>query len=85
MWAGMAKDGIISPLLFSVYQHAFAIPPRQVGSVRGWHDFHGHIPPASAAGRLPGVISQQPRAVAERTEDHYQCLEEYRNALRENQ
>jgi len=24
MWAGVAKNGIISPMLFSVYQHAFA-------------------------------------------------------------
>ena len=84
MRAGTAQDAIISPMLFSVYQHTFAIPPHQVGSVCGEHGFHSHIPPASTACHLSGVISQWPRAVTERIEDHCQGLEEYRNALRKN-
>jgi hypothetical protein len=84
MQAGVAQDGIISPMLFSVYQHAFAIPPRQVGSLRGRHGFHSHDPLASTACHLPGVIFQQPRAVAERIEDHYQCPKECCSGLCKN-
>ena len=81
---GVAQGGNDFPRAFqSVCQrHAYAIPPRRAGSLRGRHCFHCHDLLASSAPQLPGGLSQRSKAVSDRMEDIYQRLEEHRDVLR---
>jgi hypothetical protein len=68
--------------LASVCQrHAYAFPPRRVGSLHGQNDYHSHVPSVSGARQLPGDLSQRHRAVVGRMEDRLRP-EEHRDALR---
>ena len=81
---GVAQGGNNFPRTFqSVCQrHAYAIPPRRAGSLRGRHGIHCHVPLSSAAPQPPGGVSQRSKAVSDRMEDGYQRLEEHRDVLR---
>jgi len=70
------------PFQSASQRYAFAIPPRQAGSLRGRHGQHCHVPLASAAPQLPGGLSQGPKSTSDRMEDSYQRLEEHRDVLR---
>jgi len=70
------------PFQSASQRHAFAIPPREAGSLCGRHGQHCHVPLASAALQLPGGLSQGFKAMFDRMEDSYQRLEEHRVVLR---
>ena len=55
MRAGLAQGGLLSPLTFSVCQHALTLAPRRVGPLHGRSGLHGHVPKAKPARQLPWV------------------------------
>ena len=80
VWRGSGWNNF-SRALQSISATCLYHPTTLSGSLRARHVHHSHVPAASTARYLPGAISQRPRVVAERTEDHYQCLEEYCDAV----
>ena len=65
-WRLSGWNNLPRPLQSVCRRHAYAIPPRRVGNLRGRHSRHIRVAPATAARQLPGVVYQGPRAVAER-------------------
>jgi hypothetical protein len=60
MRAGVAQGGLVSPCALPPVgkRHTFAIPPRRAGPLRGRHRHHSHVPQASAAHQVLGILSE---------------------------
>jgi hypothetical protein len=59
MLAVVAKDGLISPVVFSLYVNNMLSPSYHVDfALYGRLGLHSHIPQADTARQLPGVIPQ---------------------------
>ena len=81
MRVGVSHGGLVSPSC-SVEVNDMPAPSHDVELVfTRRHGHHSHVPQASVARHLHGVISHRPRAMAERMEDRHECFEEYRSAL----
>ena len=69
MGAAWERHAICESILSQ--RHALTLAPRPVGPLRGRHYRHNHVRQTDTSRQLPGVISQRPSTVVERTENRH--------------
>jgi hypothetical protein len=83
MWAGMAQDGMISPILSIMHVNDVPTPSHHIELVLNTDDTAATAMPCQLVLLVSCLETpQRPRMVAERMEDSHQCLEENCDALR---
>ena len=80
----LAQSGLISPVLFNLYDNNMPSISHHVELALYASDPNSlsHVPQAEATRQQPGIVTQRPSTVVERMENRHKCLKEQRDDIR---